>query len=68
MLRAFQGMGGAGLYSMAVSVMTEITPLQHLSVSSGLMGAVFATSSLLGPIVGGAITSNSTWRWVFYLK
>ncbi|CCF38151.1 ComD protein [Colletotrichum higginsianum] len=66
--RAFQGMGGAGLYSMAVSVITEITPLKYIGISSGLMGSIFAMSSLLGPNLGGAITQHSTWRWVFYLK
>ncbi|KAL7621663.1 hypothetical protein AAE478_008990 [Parahypoxylon ruwenzoriense] len=66
--RAFQGIGGSGLYSMAVSVITEITPLKYVGVSSGLMGAIFAMSSLLGPNLGGAITSHSTWRWVFYLN
>lgn len=61
-------MGGAGLYSMAVSVITEITPLHYIGVSSGLLGSIFAMSSLLGPTLGGAITSHTTWRWVFWLK
>jgi MFS family permease len=66
--RAFQGIGGAGLYSLAMSVIAEITPLRFIGVSSGLMGSIFALSSLLGPVLGGIITSHTTWRWVFYLK
>lgn len=66
--RAFQGIGGAGLYSLAMTVMTEITPLKHIGVTSGLMGAVFASSSILGPLLGGVISSKTTWRWVFFLK
>lgn len=66
--RAFQGIGGAGLYSLAMSVIAEITPLRFIGVSSGLMGSMFALSSLSGPVLGGVITSHTTWRWVFYLK
>lgn len=51
-----------------MGVMTEITPLRYIGITSGIMGCIFALSSLLGPIIGGIITSNTTWRWVFYLK
>lgn len=61
-------MGGAGLYSLAMSVIVEITPLQYIGVSSGLLGSVFVLSSLLGPVLGGLISSTTTWRWIFYLK
>lgn len=68
MFRAFQGIGGAGLYSLAMAVMAEVTPLKHIGIVYGLMGSIFALSSILEPILGGVITSNTTWRWVFYLK
>lgn len=51
-----------------MSVMTEITPLKHIGAASGLMGAVFAASSLIGPLIGGALSEGGTWRWVFLLK
>jgi MFS family permease len=35
---------------------------------AGLIGVVFACSSIAGPLLGGAIVSSSSWRWVFYLK
>lgn len=66
--RAFQGIGGAGLYSLAISVIAEVTPIQHSGLAVGMMSSVFAVASLLGPILGGAITSHTTWRWVFYLN
>lgn len=66
--RAFQGIGGAGLYSLAISVIAEVTPIQHAGLAVGMMSSVFAVASLLGPILGGAITSHTTWRWVFYLN
>ncbi len=51
-----------------MSVMAEITPLRFIGLTSGLFGVIFAMSSLLGPVLGGIITSHTTWRWVFYLK
>lgn len=66
--RALQGVGGAGLYCLAMSVVVEIMPLKYIGLASGLMGSTFALSSLLGPVLGGVITSNTTWRWVFYLN
>ena len=56
------------MYSMAMWVITEITSLQYIGITSGMLGMIFAISSLLGPALGGAITSKTTWRWVFYLK
>ncbi|KAI1100336.1 MFS general substrate transporter [Jackrogersella minutella] len=66
--RAFQGVGGAGLYAMAMSIIVEVTPFKYIGVASGLMGSIFAMSSLLGPILGGAITSGGSWRWIFYIN
>ncbi len=66
--RAFQGLGGSGIFSMVFVSIPEIVPPARFGVVSGLIGAVFASSSAVGPTVGGAITSNTTWRWIFYLK
>ncbi|XWX01492.1 hypothetical protein V2A60_009520 [Cordyceps javanica] len=66
--RAFQGLGGAGLYSLAMTVMTEVTPVQYIGVAVGLMGGIFATSSILGTMLGGIIASATAWRWVFFLN
>lgn len=66
--RALQGIGGSGIYSMVMVTIPEITPPLHFGLVSGLISAVFASSSIIGPIMGGAITSHSSWRWVFWLK
>jgi MFS family permease len=66
--RAFQGIGGSGIYSMVFVVVPEIVPLPKLGLATGSIGAVYAMSSVLGPTLGGAIVSRTTWRWVFLLK
>ena len=43
-------------------------PLAKRPQFQGLFGAVYGISSVIGPFVGGAFTSNVTWRWAFYLN
>jgi MFS family permease len=66
--RAFQGIGGSGIYSMVMVVVPEIVPLPKLGLATGGIGAIYAASSVLGPTLGGVIVGNTTWRWVFLLK
>ena len=65
--RAFQGIGGAGLNILALGVATEV-PGKARGPINGLLSGVFAISSAIGPLIGGAISSNASWRWVFLLK
>ena len=67
-LRAFQGIGASGIYAMVFVSAVELVPLKYLGVLSGLIGAVYVSSSILGPILGGAIVHSSSWRWIFLLK
>ncbi|GLB02434.1 hypothetical protein AtubIFM57258_003782 [Aspergillus tubingensis] len=53
---------------MVMAVMAEVTPVESIGPVTGLMSTIFALSSILGPVLGGAITTNASWRWVFYLK
>lgn len=66
--RAFQGLGGSGLYSMPLTVLPEITPPETFPLMSALSGIVFAVAAVLGPTLGGVITTQSTWRWVFWFN
>ncbi|KAK3390170.1 major facilitator superfamily transporter [Podospora didyma] len=66
--RAFQGMGASGIYSL-VTVMTPLmVPPAKYATYIAVFSSVFAISSVLGPLLGGAITDNATWRWVFFLN
>lgn len=61
--RALQGIGAAGMYAMAMIVLPEISPISLLPALSSMIGTAVATGSVLGPILGGVITQDSTWRW-----
>ncbi|KAL9112624.1 MAG: hypothetical protein Q9227_003195 [Pyrenula ochraceoflavens] len=47
-------------------VIPEVTPNKYFSFMTGAQGAIFAISSILGPVLGGVIAARTTWRWIFY--
>ena len=74
--RAIQGFGGAGLFAMAFIVIADLFPPAERGRYQGFTGAVFGTSSVLGPFLGGFLTDHGTglipgvegWRLVFYVN
>ena len=72
--RAFQGIGAGGLMSLALAIIGDIVPPRERAKYQGYILAVFATSSVLGPLVGGFLAGQSTilgiagWRWVFLVN
>ncbi|KAF1951063.1 MFS multidrug transporter-like protein [Byssothecium circinans] len=67
-LRAFQGVGGAGCFSLATAMMTELVPPEKYAKYVANLSTVYALSLLCGPILGGAISSRASWRWVFLIN
>lgn len=67
-LRAFQGVGGSGLYSLTMILLPEIVSPAKRRWIGGVAGLVVAVSGVLGPVIGGVITKFTTWRWVFWIK
>ncbi|KAK4116666.1 MFS general substrate transporter [Canariomyces notabilis] len=67
-LRAFQGIGGSGIYSMVLVLAPQLVPVTEYGKYIGIISSVFAIASFTGPLLGGAIASNTTWRWVFLLN
>ncbi|HVP19394.1 MAG TPA: MFS transporter, partial [Spirochaetia bacterium] len=66
--RALQGLGAAGIFSMVFTVIADLFPPAERGRYSGLFGAVFGTSSIAGPLLGGFLTDTLSWRWVFYVN
>lgn len=66
--RTFQGIGAAGTYSMAALITYEMVPKAKLPLYGGLNSVSVALATLMGPLFGGLINNNASWRWVFYLK
>ena len=72
--RALQGIGAGGLMSMAFAIIGDIIPPRERARYQGYFMAVFATSSVLGPVVGGFFAGQSSifgitgWRWIFYVN
>jgi MFS family permease len=65
--RAVQGLGGGGLIVGALAIVGAVAPRERARYQ-GLFGAVFAVTSLVGPLLGGVVTEHLGWRWIFYLN
>ncbi|KAJ2998822.1 hypothetical protein NUW58_g206 [Xylaria curta] len=66
--RAFQGIGGGGCWSLATILVVELVPPEQYAKFVANISIVNALALLLGPIVGGAVASNTTWRWIFIIN
>ena len=66
--RAVQGLGGGGLIVLTQAVVGDVVPPRERGRYQGLFGAVFGVSSVAGPLLGGAIVQQISWRWIFYVN
>jgi len=66
--RIFQGIGGGGLQPMAQAIMADSFEPSKRGQAFALYGLVAVLAPSIGPSLGGWITDNYTWRWIFYLN
>ncbi|MEO7127038.1 MAG: MDR family MFS transporter [Nakamurella sp.] len=66
--RAFQGLGGGGLIVGAQAIIGDVVSPRERGKYQGLFGAVFAVTTVIGPLIGGFLTQHASWRWVFYVN
>jgi EmrB/QacA subfamily drug resistance transporter len=66
--RAFQGLGGGGLIVSAQAAVGDVVAPRQRGKYQGLFGAVFGLAFVVGPLLGGTITTNLSWRWIFYIN
>jgi EmrB/QacA subfamily drug resistance transporter len=66
--RIIQGLFGGMLFASAFTTLADIFPPAQRARMQGLFGGVFGLASIVGPVVGGFLTDNWGWRWVFYVN
>jgi EmrB/QacA subfamily drug resistance transporter len=66
--RILQGLGGGGLIVTAIAVVGDIVPPRERGRYQGFFGGVFGLSTVLGPVIGGIIVNNFSWRWIFLIN
>ncbi|RFU85547.1 MFS transporter [Streptomyces triticagri] len=66
--RALQGLGGGGLQVSAFSVLGDLMPPRQRAKYQGWFAGVMVIANLAGPLVGGFLTDQLGWRWIFYVN
>lgn len=65
--RVVQGIGGGGLMILSQAIIADVVPARERGKFMGVMGGVFALSSVAGPLLGGWFTEGPGWRWAFWM-
>jgi EmrB/QacA subfamily drug resistance transporter len=68
LFRAVQGLGAGGLMVNSQAIIGDLVPPAERGRYQGFMQSVFAFATLAGPLVGGVLTEDASWRWVFYVN
>lgn len=68
LFRGIQGIGGGGLQSMAFVMVGDLVPPRERGRYIGFFTGVFALSSVVGPLAGGFLVDNLSWRWIFTIN
>jgi MFS transporter, DHA2 family, multidrug resistance protein len=68
LFRILQGAGGGGLQPIAQSILADIFPPQKRGLAFALYGITAIVAPTIGPTLGGWITDNYSWRWIFFIN
>ena len=68
LFRVMQGAGGGGLQPMAQAILADLFPPQQRGLAFALYGITAVVAPTVGPMLGGWITFNYSWRWIFFIN
>jgi EmrB/QacA subfamily drug resistance transporter len=66
--RALQGIGAGALMPIAIAIVGDLFTPRERGKWQGVTGGVWGISAIIGPTLGGWITQNASWRWIFYVN
>lgn len=68
LFRAVQGLGGGAIYALSFIVVGFLFPAEQRAKVQGIISGIWGVASVLGPLAGGIITENWSWRWAFFVN
>ena len=68
LFRGIQGIGAGALFPVALAIIGDLFTPQERGKYQGLFGAVFGIAFVAGPLIGGCLTENLSWHWIFYVN
>jgi len=66
--RVLQGIGGGGLQPLSQAILIESFPIQQIGMASAIYGMGVTCGPIVGPLLGGWITDNWSWHWIFFIN
>lgn len=66
--RVIQGLGGGGLFVLALSVVGDVLPPKDRGKMQGVFAAIFSLASVVGPLAGGWFVEVASWHWIFFIN